>query len=231
MTHYITIIRYYFSYYFSYYDTLFFIIFPIIFNYDRVLAPGKWEGADSISWPNHGAMTHKGRRTIPAQLQGLEGAHTEWKAAWGSAPVLLYALFFLLYALFVLAEQDCCHFKCVLGTAFLCTPILCVTTSFWNIGEAANAVWSAQTFLLIFYYFALYHYSSYCNYFFNYIHYSKTKSRCLGWNSLQMIGKLHHPSRGIVVCSIQQRRRLNLGPQRCLLPQQGRLQAHRHLDT
>ena len=35
--------------YFSYYDTLFFIIFPIIFNYDRVLAPGKWAGADSSS--------------------------------------------------------------------------------------------------------------------------------------------------------------------------------------
>ena len=50
MTHYDTIIRYYFSYYFSYYDTwdyyfsyyfsyydtLSLIIFPIIFNYDRV---------------------------------------------------------------------------------------------------------------------------------------------------------------------------------------------------
>ena len=65
ITHYDTIIRYYFSDYFSYYDTwyyyfkfsdyfsyydtLFYIIFPIIFNYDRVFAPGKWEGADSSS--------------------------------------------------------------------------------------------------------------------------------------------------------------------------------------
>jgi hypothetical protein len=53
MTHYNTIIHYYFSYYFSYYDTwdyyfsyyfsyydtLSVIIFPIIFNYDRVSAP------------------------------------------------------------------------------------------------------------------------------------------------------------------------------------------------
>ena len=63
LTNYVTIMSYYFSYYFfllchmgllffllfSYYDTLFFIIFPIIFNYDRVLASGKWQGADSSS--------------------------------------------------------------------------------------------------------------------------------------------------------------------------------------
>ncbi len=59
ITHYDTIIRYYFSYYFSYYDTwdyyfsyydtLFFIIFSIISYYDRVSAPEKWEFADSNS--------------------------------------------------------------------------------------------------------------------------------------------------------------------------------------
>ncbi len=63
MTHYDTVIRYYFSYYFSYYDTrdyyfsyhfsyydtLFVIVFPIIFNYDRVSAPEKWECADRNS--------------------------------------------------------------------------------------------------------------------------------------------------------------------------------------
>ena len=68
--------------------------------------------------------------------------------------------------------------------------------------------------------FALCHY--YCNYFLYYIHYSKTKSLVFGWNSLQITGQLHHPSRENVVCSIQQQHRLNLGPPRCLLPQQGR---------
>jgi hypothetical protein len=74
---------------------------------------------------------------MPAHLHRLEGAQTEWKAAWWSVPVLLYALFFLLYALFVVAEQDCGFCKCVLRTAFLCTLILSVTTSLWNIAEAA----------------------------------------------------------------------------------------------
>ena len=191
------------SYYFSYYDTLFLIIFPIISNYDRVLAPGKWEGADSSSWPRHGGMTQKCLWRMPAQLHQLEGTHTEWKAAWGSFHVLLYALFFLLYALFVLPDHDCGRCKCVLGTAFLCTPILCVATSLWDIGEAANAVWSAQTALLICYYFTLCHY--YCNYFFNYTHYSKTKSRFWGWISLQITGQSHHPSRGNTdyICCIQ----------------------------
>ena len=41
----------YFSYYFSYYDTLFYIIFPIIFNYDRMLASRKWQGAHLESLP------------------------------------------------------------------------------------------------------------------------------------------------------------------------------------
>ena len=84
----------------------------------------------------------------------------------------------ILYALFVLAEQDCGPCKYVLCTAFLCTPILCVTTSLWNIGEAAVAVESAQTVTIIRYYFALCHY--YCNYFFDYTHYSTTKSRNFG---------------------------------------------------
>ncbi len=111
--------------YFSYYDTLFLIIFPIIFDYDRVLAPGIWAGADSSSWPKHGGMTQKCLWRMPAQLHRLEGTHTEWKAAWGCVPVILYALFFLLYALFVLADQDCGRCKCVLGTAFPCTQLLC----------------------------------------------------------------------------------------------------------
>ncbi len=38
-------------------------------------------------------------------------------------------IIFLLYALFVLAEQDCRLCKYVLRTAILCTPILCVTRS------------------------------------------------------------------------------------------------------
>jgi hypothetical protein len=90
---------------------------------------------------------------MPAHLHRLEGAaQTEWKAAWWSVPVLLYALFFLLYALFVLADQDCGRCKYVLGTANRCTLILCVATSSWNIGEAVIAVGSAQTDPLICYY-------------------------------------------------------------------------------
>jgi hypothetical protein len=89
---------------------------------------------------------------MPAHLHRLEGAQTEWKAAWWSVPVLLYALFFLLYALFVLADQDCGRCKYVLGTAYPCTLILCVTTSSWNIGAAAIAVGSAQIDPLICYY-------------------------------------------------------------------------------
>ena len=59
----------------------------------------------------------------------------------------------------------------------------------------------------------------------------KQKNHFLGWNSLQITGQSHHPSWGIVVRSIQQRSRLNLGPRRCLLPQQGRHRAHHHLGT
>ena len=128
-----------------------------------------------------------------------------------------------------MAEQDCGPCKYVLCTAFLCTPILCVTTSLWNIREAAIAVESAQTVTIIRYYFALCHY--YCDYFFDYTHYSTTKSRILSWNSLHSTGQSHHPSWGIVVSSIQQLSRLNLGPRRCLLPQQGRHWAHHHLGT
>ena len=164
---------------------------------------------------------------MAAHLHRLEAAHwqTEWKAAWWSVPVQLNALFFLLYALFVLAEQDCGPCNYVLCTAFLCTPILCVTTSLWNIREAAIAVESAQTVTIIRYYFALCHY--YCDYFFDYTHYSTTKSRILSWNSLHRTGQSHHPWRKNSVRSIQQRRRLNPRPRRCLLPQQGRHRPHR----
>ena len=61
----------------------------------------------------------------------------------------LYALLFLLYALFVLAEQDCGPCKYVLCTAFLGTPILYVKTRLWNIGRAAIAVECAQTVTII----------------------------------------------------------------------------------
>ena len=50
---------------------------------------------------------------------------------------------FSLHALFVLAEQDCGLCKYVLCTAFLCTPIMWLTTSLWNIGEAAIAIQKA----------------------------------------------------------------------------------------
>ena len=86
---------------------------------------------------------------MPAQLHRLEGAQTEWKAARWRIPVRLYALLFILYALFVLAEQDCGPCKYVLCTAFLGTPILCVKTRLWNIGGAAIAVECAQTVTII----------------------------------------------------------------------------------
>ncbi len=77
---------------------------------------------------------------MPAQLQRLEGAHREWKAAGCSVRGLLYALFLLLCTLFLLADQDssCCNY--VLRTADLYAPILFVTTSLGNIREAAIAV-------------------------------------------------------------------------------------------
>ena len=139
---------------------------------------------------------------MPAHLHRLEGAQTEWKAALWSVPVLLYALFFLLYALFVLAEQDCGPCKYVLCTAFLCTLIQCVTTRLWNIGEAAIAVESAQTVTIIRDYLALCY--NYCNYFFNYTHYSTTKGRILGWNSSQITAQSHHPSRKNSLCTTLQ---------------------------
>ena len=89
---------------------------------------------------------------MPAHLHRLEDAQTEWKAGWWSVPVLLYALFFLLYTLYFTPDQDCGRCKYVLGTANRCTLILCVTTSSWNIGEAVIAVGSAQTDPLICYY-------------------------------------------------------------------------------
>ena len=53
------------------------------------------------------------------------------------------------------------------------------------------------------------------------------KSSNQGWNSMQITCQLHHSSLGNVVGSIQQQGRLNLGPQRCLLPQQGQ-NRHQH---
>ncbi len=78
------------------------------------------------------------------------------ESAWWSVPALLYALFFLIYALFVLAEPECGLCRYVLRTVLLCTPILSVTTSFWNIGEAAVAVESAQPVPFICDYFPLF---------------------------------------------------------------------------
>ena len=133
---------------------------------------------------------------MPSQSWRLEGANREWKAAWCSVQGLLYALFLLLCTLFLLADQDssCCNY--VLRTADLYAPILFVTTSWGNIREAAISVWSATTLRLFCYYFTLYHY--YCNYFFNYLHYSKIKSRISGWNSLHTTSQQHHPSRGML---------------------------------
>jgi hypothetical protein len=124
-------------------------LIAIILYYGRVSATGKWECADSNSWPNHGGMTGQCRWRMPVHLHRLEGAQTELKAAWWSIPVLLYALLFLLYALFVFAEQDCSPCKYVLCTAFRCTPTLCVKTSLWIIGGDAIAVKCAQTVTII----------------------------------------------------------------------------------
>ena len=136
-------------------------------DYFRVSAHWKCECADSYSWPIHAGMTGWCWWRMPAHLHRLEGAQTEWKAAWWSVPVLLYALFFLLYALFVLAEQDCGPYKYVLRNAFLRTPILCVTTSLWNIGEATIGVESAQTVTIILDYFCNYTHYSTTNYSYN----------------------------------------------------------------
>jgi hypothetical protein len=137
----------------------------------------------------------------------------------------IICIYFSIIRIFFLAEQDCGLCKYVLRTVFLCTPILSVTTSFWNIGEAAIAVESARTVTIICYYFALFH--DYCDCFFNYTHYSTTKRRIRGWNSLQSTGQSHHPSRKTRVCSIQLRRRLNQRPRTCLLPEPGRHRPHR----
>ena len=145
----------YFSDYFSDYFGLNAIIVSIISDYFRVSAHWKCECADSYPWPIHAGMTGWCWWRMPAHLHRLEGAQTEWKAAWWSVPVLLYTLFCLFYALFVLAEQDCSPCKYVLRTAFLCTPILSVATSLWNIGEAAVAVESAQSVTIIRDYFTI----------------------------------------------------------------------------
>ena len=118
-------------------------------DYVTVSAPGKWEYAHRTSSPNHGGMTGWCRWRMPAHLHRLEGAQTEGKAALWSVPARLYALWFLLYALCVLAEQDCGPCKGVLCTAFLCTRILGVTTSLCNIREASIAVESAQIVTII----------------------------------------------------------------------------------
>ncbi len=145
---------------------------------------------------------------MPAQLHRLEGAHKELKAAGCCVPGLEYALFVLLCTLFFLADQDCSRCKYVLCTANLCTLILCVTMSLWNIREAATAVGSAKTVLLLWYFCALYHY--YCNYFFNYMHYIKSLF------GLEFIASADYrpiasSNTGNVVRSIQQWHRPNLG--------------------
>ena len=72
--------------------------------------------------------------------------------------------------------------------------MLCIRTSLGSIRDVANAVWSTPNVLQMCYYFTLCHY--YCNYLFNYLHYSKIKSRISGWNSLHTTSQQHHPSRG-----------------------------------
>ena len=93
---------------------------------------------------------------MPAQLYRLEHVHNELKAAGCCAPGLIYALFVLLCTLFFLADQDCRRCKYVLRTAYVCTPILCVTIRLWNIRDAATAVGrrrkcqNCSAFLLLF---------------------------------------------------------------------------------
>ena len=129
---------------------LFFLLWHIIFHYFSYyfqlwqgVCTLKWECADSNSWPIHQGMAHLCRWRMPVQLPQLEGALKEWKVAWWSVPVLLYALFLLLYALFFTSDKDCSCCKYVLRTADLCTTFLCVTPSLGNSREAAIAVWSA----------------------------------------------------------------------------------------
>ena len=148
----------------------------------------KCECADSYPWPIHAGMTGWCWWRMPAHLHRLEGAQTEWKAAWWSVPVLLYTLFCLFYALFVLAEQDCGPCKYVLRTAFLCKPILCVTTRLWNIGVAAIGVESAQTVTIILDYFCNFTHYSTTNYSYNskmFINYSNDcKAKMAIWDGI-----------------------------------------------
>ena len=144
---------------------LFFLLWHIIFHYFSYyfqlwqgIGSRKWDGADSISWPKHWGMAQKCLWRMPAQLHRLEGTHAERKAAWGSLPVLLYALFFILYALFVLAEQDRGPCKYVLNTASQCTPSLGVTTSLCNILKAAKCCLECpycSAYMLLFYIISL----------------------------------------------------------------------------
>jgi hypothetical protein len=147
-------------------------------------------------------MGDKCPSTRAANVDQLEAAYTEWKAARCCVPELLYALFFRLYTLFFLADQNCCCCKFVLRTA---ESVLIYVQRFCALHQAKGTSGkllkrhNCSFFGLL---LQLYHY--YFNYFSNYSHYCKSKFCNLGWNSFQKAGNSHHPSRGIVARSSQQ---------------------------
>ncbi len=72
-----------------------------LFRY-RSLRYRLWRSILNVRYSISGLQESRWR--MPAHLHRLDGAQTEWKAARWSVPAILHALFFLLYALFFLAE-------------------------------------------------------------------------------------------------------------------------------
>ena len=142
ITYYVTIMSYYFSYYFpimSHGTIIFFIIFPIMTHYFSLffllfsIMTGCWHlenGKGQTAVLDQSMEEWLDRVYEECQLICIDRkAHIQN----GKLPegVFLYYYthyFFLLYALFDLADHDCGRCKCVLGTAFLCTLLLCVAT-------------------------------------------------------------------------------------------------------
>ena len=113
--YYIYFLFFYFSdyvtsdhYFFNYVTiiTLIPIIFPIIFDYFRGSQPNWQELADTNSRPVRRAMTEKCPGAPAVLWDEQESSRYQDKSTFPAEQRLLYALFFLLYLLFWMSDQD-----------------------------------------------------------------------------------------------------------------------------
>ncbi len=135
-------------------------------HYDRVLAPSLSECADSSLLPEHGEMIINQPWSLELDFNQQVGAQLSWEAGRVSCPVLFYTLFFPLYSLWQMSDQNCCCSKKVLRTADMQVTIWGVASSLGSTKQAVVDARRAEIVQCCDYYLSLWHY-----YFTDYIHY------------------------------------------------------------